>query len=68
MGNENEFVISGVVFVSAENNNDEKSSCIGCAMHENRICPPGVKSDSVPNCHSSMRKDGRNVIFVENHP
>lgn len=63
--NENEFEISGRVFVPAENHSEDGSSCIGCAMHELKVCPQHVKSDDVPNCHGTLRMDRRNVIFVE---
>lgn len=58
---ENEFELDGKRYIAVGAN----IGCIGCAMDDLNVCPRHVKSDKVPNCAPSLRKDGRNVIFVE---
>lgn len=55
---ENEFEIDGNVYVAEPEGGD--FFCGGCAF-ESSSCP-------AMECRSRLRKDGRNVIFVEKHP
>ena len=58
--NEDEFEMDGITYIAAEKANS-MTRCSYCAFNKNLEC----LDRNMPACRNDIRKDGRNVIFVE---
>ena len=60
--NENKFSFRGVSLRAKEIG---IYSCEGCYLSNGHYCAQLRESGEIPPCSSGVRKDGKNVIFVE---